>query len=852
MEAMGAWSFHNPAMTRSIRRGWGDNPDMADRPERFRMSPPLPHTGAIETVGKRGHAHGQPGEFLMRRVLRVGGILLAVLVLAAAAGGLWLRGSLAQVAGARRLPGLSAPVTIERDARGVPTIRGAGRLDVARALGFVHAQERFFQMDLQRRLAAGELAELMGPPVLQYDREYRLHRFREVARRVVERAPSDQRAFLGAYTAGVNAGLGALGARPFEYVLLGRAPAPWRAEDSALCLLAMFILLQEDPGHRQSRLGYMHDALPPELYAFLAPAGTEWDAPLVGGPCPQPPVPGPGVFDLRKVSLPGPASVPDAREPDYPGSNSWALAGSRTADGRAILANDMHLAISVPNTWYRASLVWPEDGQERRVTGVTLPGTGAMAVGSNGRVAWGFTNSYADCRDLVILERAPGDPDSYRTPAGPRRLERVRETIHVRGGADVSLEVLESIWGPVVDTDHQGRRRALRWVAHDPEAVNFRSLGLETAGSVAEAMAVANRSGIPAQNFVCADAAGHIGWTIMGRLPRRVGFDGRIPVSWADGARRWDGWLPPEAYPRIIDPPGGQIWTANARVVDGAWLATLGDGGYDLGARARQIRDDLRALARPVERDMLAVQLDDRALFLARWQRLLLGTLTPEAVRRDPRRAELRRLVAGWGGRAAPESAGYRIVRGFRMVLQEQVSAAFARAFRLNGERRFKAGLISQGEGPLWALVSQRPAHLLDPRFKDWDAQLLAAVDTVIDRLTLDGATLTQSTWGRLNAPRVRHPLSRALPFLSRWLDMPTLPIPGDSQMPRVQDRDFGASERLAVSPGHEEDGYFMMPCGQSGHPLSPNYGDGHRDWVAGRPGPFLPGATVHVLTLLP
>ena len=784
-----------------------------------------------------------------RRLFRAAGFLLAGLLLAGAAGGFWLKreltASLAQLDGARALPGLGAPVTVERDARGVPTIRAANRIDVARALGFVHAQERFFQMDLQRRLAAGELAELMGPPVLKYDREYRLHRFRDVARRVVAQASPDQRAQLEAYAAGVNAGLGALGARPFEYLLLRQTPAPWRAEDSALCLLAMFIMLQEDPGHRESRLGQMREVLPAQLFAFLVPDGTEWDAPLSGAPRSQPPVPGPEVCDLRRLGRSGPdagASAPEA----FPGSNSWALAASRTRDGRAILANDMHLAISVPNTWYRASLVWPG----ATVTGVTLPGIGAVAVGSNGRVAWGFTNSYGDFRDLVILE--PAGADGYRTPGGARRFEHLQETIKVRGAPDDHLDLLETLWGPVVDTDAKGRRRVLRWVAHDPEAVNFGSLGLEQAGSVPEAMAVANRAGIPAQNFVCADAGGHIGWTIMGRLPVRVGFDGRVPVSWADGARRWAGWLAPGAYPRIVDPPSGQIWTANARVVDGAMLAKLGDGGYDLGARARQIRDDLSALGPATERDMLPIQLDDRALFLTRWQQLLLRTLTPEAQRAQPKRAELRRLVETWGGRAEPDSAGYRIVRGFRLVLQEQVSASFARAFGGPGERRFIVGFAGQSEGPLWALVTQRPGHLLDPGFKDWDQQLLAAVDTTIARLTRDGTPLAECTWGRLNSPKVQHPLSKALPMLSRWLDMPTLPIPGDAQMPRVQDREFGASERLAVSPGHEADGYFMMPCGQSGHPLSPNYGDGHRDWVAGRPGPFLPGKTVNTLVFVP
>ena len=801
----------------------------------------------------------------MRRGLRVAGMVLGGVLLAGAALAVGLRlelaASLPQLDGERRLPGLSAPLAVARDRHGVPTLRAANRADLAMGLGFLHAQERFFQMDLERRLAAGELAELMGPAVLRYDQEYRVHRFREEARQVIARATGEQRRLLEAYAAGVNAGLRALGARPFEYLALRAEPAPWRPEDSVLCLLAMFIQLQEDPSSRSSRLGYMRQAMPPALLAFLAPAGTEWDAPLTGGPVEQPPLPGPEVFDLRRDRVPGPSlaalegrpgpsQVPD--EPAFPGSNNWAVAGGRTADGRAILANDMHLAIAVPNTWYRASLAWPAGGRERQVTGVTLPGIPFVAAGSNGRVAWGFTNSYGDWRDLVVLDQPPQAPDRYLTPAGPMPFEHRSELIHVRGRADQTLEVTWTLWGPVVDRDPGGRRRALRWVAHDPEAVNFNALGLETADSLTEALAVANRSGIPQQNFICADAAGHIGWTIMGRIPVRVGFSGRFPVSWADGTRGWAGWLAPEQVPRIVDPPGGLLWTANARVVDGPWLALLGDGGYDLGARARQIRDDLQALVRPRELDMLAVQLDDRALFLERWQRLLLRTLSPEALRQDPRRAELRRLAAAWGGRAAVASAGYRIVRGFRMLVREEVQAGFARAFRYNDEPRFEAGFAGQDEGPLWTLVTRRPMHLLDPRFRSWDELLLKAADTVIERLTRDGGTLAQHTWGSLNAPKIQHPLSQAVPWLSRWLDMPRLPIPGDAHMPRVQDREFGASERFAVSPGHEADGYFMMPCGQSGHPLSPYFGEGHRDWVDGRPEPFLPGPAVHELRLVP
>ena len=797
----------------------------------------------------------------MRRAARVAGILLAVGIVLGGAGGLWLRGrvvaSLPQLDGDRPLHGLGAAVAIARDARGVPTLRGETRRDLATALGFLHAQERFFQMDLLRRSAAGELAELFGPAAVKQDRKLRLHRFRDVARRVVADADDAEHGLVEAYTAGVNAGLAALGAQPFEYLLLGVDPAPWRPEDSALAILAMFLVLQDESGRRESRLGYMADTLPPELFAFLAPRGTEWDAPIVGPSLETAAIPGPDVFDLRRQPVAPPkaahaAAGEDEADDSDAGSNNWAIAGSRTADGRAILANDMHLDVAVPNTWYRASLLWSDAGAERRVTGVTLPGTVSVAVGSNGHVAWGFTNSYGDWGDLVVLEPVAGDADAYLTPEGPRRFQHVAEMIRVKGRPDETLDVVETIWGPVIDTDAQGRRRALRWVAHDPAAVNLHSLGLESAGSLVEAQAVANRSGIPAQNFVCVDAQGHIGWTIMGRMPRRVGFDGRLPTSWADGVRRWDGWLAPDEYPRVVDPEGGQIWTANARVVDGAMLAKVGDGGYDLGARARQIRDDLRALAAPAERDMLAVQLDDRALFLARWQKLLLDVLAPAAVAADPRRGELRRLVESWGGRAAVDSAGYRLVRTYRSLVRAQVETPFARAFKHNDDPRFAVGFQAQAEGPLWALVSQRPPHLLDPAFKSWDEALLAAVDATIEQLTRDGRPLERQTWGARNSPRIQHPLSRALSFLSPLIDMPTLPIPGDSNMPRVQDLGEGASERLAVSPGHESDGYFMMPCGQSGHPLSPHYGDGHRDWVEGRPVSFLPGPAVHTLRLVP
>jgi penicillin amidase len=797
-----------------------------------------------------------------------------VVALVAVGAGLWLhaqlRASLPRLEGEQALHGLAAPVRVERDALGVPVVRGTSRLDVARATGFVHAQERFFQMDLLRRRAAGELSELVGEAALEIDREVRVFRLRAVARQATETLAGDERRLLAGYTEGVNAGLRALDARPFEYLLLRAEPRAWQPEDSLLCALAMYLTLQNQLPGLESTLELMHDLLPPELVAFLAPRGTEWDAPLEGEPFAQPEIPGPEVLDLREEPPPAvargereapaafdPLRLADVGEAAVLGSNNWAVAGTHTARGGALLANDMHLGHAVPNIWYRATLVFPGADGEQRVSGVTLPGVPFVVVGSNGHVAWGFTNSQGDWADLVVLDPDPQDPGAYLTPEGPRRLERATETIHVKGGADETLEVLSTIWGPVLDEDHRGRRRALAWVPLLEGGLNAAHIRMEGVRSLDEALALAAAVGIPHQNFVCADSTGRIGWTIMGRIPRRVGFDGRRPTSWADGSRRWDGWLRPEEYPRVVDPPGGRIWTANARVVSGDALAIVGFGGYDLGARARQIRDELLALERATEADMLRVQLDNRAVFLERWRGLLLEALDHEAGAIDPRHAEARRLVEAWGGRASVGSVGYRLVRAFRTRVSRAVFDPLLAPCREADERLDYKGRrpdrgLRQWEGPLWALVTERPLHLLDPGFESWEALLLASLDDVLDELTDDGAELAGRTWGDHNTVPFLHPLSAAVPALGRWLDMSPRALPGDGNMPRVQYTFAGASERLAVSPGREENGYFHMPTGQSGHPLSPHYGDGHDAWAQGEPTPFLPGPAVHVLTLRP
>jgi penicillin amidase len=807
------------------------------------------------------------------------GATVAAVALAAGGVGTYLRSrlraSLPQLDGERVVAGLGAPVRIERDALGVPLVRGRSRLDVARATGFLHAQERYFQMDLLRRSAAGELAALFGRPALEVDREARLLRLRLVARRATKTLRADEGALLAAYTAGANAGLAALGAPPFEYLALRVEPARWRDEDSLLCALAMYRDLQGRQPWLESVTGLMRETLPSALVDFLAPVGTEWDAPIEGGPIAMPAVPGPEVLDLRRakatvavaevappsdssplVFLGAPLGVgpTDPGSESARGSNNWAVAGTHTVHGGALLANDMHLGLSVPNTWYRLSLAFPGANGERRITGVTLPGAPFVVAGSNGHVAWGFTNSEGDWADLVLLEPDPANPEAYLAPGGPRVLERETEAIEVKGEKAETLVVESTIWGPVIHRDHAGRRRALAWVALREGGLNAALLRMEAVTNLDEALALAPEVGIPNQNLVVADAGGRIGWTIIGRIPRRVGHDGSVPASWADGTRGWDGWLAPEDCPRVVDPPGGRVWTANARVVGGEKLANVGVGGYDLGARQGQIRDDLLAVDKASEGDMLRVQLDDRALLLARWQKLLLGVLSPEAVAGDPRRAEAGRFVETWGGRASIDSVGYRIVRAFRERVRGLVLDPLLAPARGRDARRLRPGAApnARWEGPVWALVTQRPPHLLHPRYPSWDALLLSALDAVLEELTQNGRPLAERTWGERNTTFIRHPLSRAVPRLGGFLDMPREPLPGDSHMPRFQSPSAGASERFAVSPGREELGYFHMPCGESGHPLSPHYADGHAAWAKGEKAPFLPGPAANVLTLIP
>jgi penicillin amidase len=794
-----------------------------------------------------------------RTILGVAGVALGVLVLGA--GYLLLRASLPQLDGTQRESALHASVRITRDSRGVPTIEAASREDLAFATGFVHAQDRYFQMDLARRLAAGELAELFGRVALEEDLKTRLFRFRDVARRVVEAATPVQRAVLEAYSRGVNAGLGALGARPWEYGLLGQRPAPWRAEDSVLVIYSMWWDLQANGFRREILRQQIDAALGGPVCAdgfkcalgFFYPHGTEWDAPVQpdSEPLARVGIPDAAVLDVRDASSRAPPSAAFLpREKGDAGSNSWVLDGSHTKSGAALVANDMHLGQRVPPVWYHARLRQLAGGGRPGVdlNGVTLPGVPLLVAGSNGHIAWGFTNSYGAWLSVEALPCQTAADDGSVTVTGEPPLSVMNERIRVHGAGEVTLAVRSGGHGLMVRQDRAAHRCWFgRWLAQQPEATNIAEMQLEQATSVDAALLLAPAIGIPHQNLVVGDAQGHIAWSIFGRVPEEVGI-GRV--------RPGTPFTTAADHPRIEDPPGGRIWTANARVTGdaraqqqiGGNLAPFGSQ-YDLGARASQIRDDLAALPPQVSaRDMLPVQLDDRALFLARWRELLLSVLDEGSLRDHPRRAQFRALLEAWKPEASTDSVGYYLVRSAREHTQQLVWNMLLGALKISADEDL--GPPAQFEGPLWQLLTERPPHLLASSYRDWPQLLRAAVDSTSEELAARCVTLAQCPWGTHNRVRIRHPLSAALPWLSWFLDMPTLELAGDHDMPRVQEEAFGASERFAVSPGHEEEGYLLIPGGQSGHPLSPYYRAGFMEWARGEVLPFLPGPAQHTLVL--
>src|SRR4051812_9561613 len=455
--------------------------------------------------------------------------LLSVVVLCFLLAIIWFywaaRSSLPQVDGTLRVSGLKAPVTVLRDAQGMPHIRAASMEDAIFAQGYVTAQDRLWQMDITRRFAAGELSEILGPDLIRHDREQRILMLPVVAERAASALQPEERAVSEAYCAGVNAFIDSHRDRlPIEFRVLHYQPRPWRVQDSFLIGANMMKALNHGTVETERIRELVTSKLGPELANELYPQISPRDRPPTG----------PTEASDKKAKQEDPSDddpdfAPDSQisfkqsdlanvaEEPVPGSNNWVVSGAHTVSGKPLLSNDMHLDYGVPGIWYEVQLQVPE--KNFNVAGVSLPGTPFVIVGHNQRIAWGFTNVEPDVEDLYVEQF--NDKGEYLTPQGWKQPERRHEVIKVKNQRDVTLDVEVTRHGPIVSELFPGetRRLSLHWIVYD-SPISFETFSAaDAAQSWQDFRKAFSHLSSPGQNVVYADVDGHIGYQATGHFP---------------------------------------------------------------------------------------------------------------------------------------------------------------------------------------------------------------------------------------------------------------------------------------------------------------------------------------------
>lgn len=752
-----------------------------------------------------------------------------------AAGDDFLSDTLPLTQGTQSVPGIGAPVTVEWDETGIPRLSGKSREDVSFALGFVHAQERFFQMDTLRRLAAGELAALVGAGAVSADKQNRRWQLRALAKKTVSTLPAYELATLTHYTQGVNSGMATQKKLSFEYGLLPK-PTVWRVEDCLLVLWALAIELQANEIPREYARGWIAENTTAMQCRFLLPDHCQWDVPVMGGqpgaPAQQPDTPPVWWGKGHKTSTVVPSQSYGQ------GSNAWAVSSQHSQTHQAMLANDMHLSLMLPNLWYRAELRYPRaGGAMMTLTGLTLPGVPLMVVGSNDDVAWGFTNAYADTFDWVQVS-APATGWPMQT-----------ETIEVFFGEPVTFSFPLSPWGPVVNTALG--EMAMRWVMQLPGSVSLNALEITEATSVAQAIGAGQRSAIPALNMVAVDRQGHLGWTLAGTLPDRS-VEGETNTFPVESTNTWHtAPLSAAKHPSVVDPAEGILFITNNRQGFGAGYDVIGDGGADIGVRAWEIRRRLGLSTKTTPDDMRSIQLDDYAPLLELWRGTLVTLVGPSWLENHPLRKQAMDYFAQWSGNAAVDSVGYRLLSRWRDEvyrtlfgeLDAQLTQQWPQASYLMANSRWD-------ETVMRVIASDNP-HWLPAPYRSWADFVVAQLDAVVAAAVKEAGSLEKASWGEVNKASIMHPIAKAL-GITKGLSVPADPLSGDHNVPHVNRPGFGASCRLVVSPGDRDSATLVTPGGQSGHPLSPWFLAGHEHWVKGTAFPLKAGEVKSTLTLMP
>ncbi|MGS0690849.1 penicillin acylase family protein [Shewanella sp. 30m-9] len=723
-------------------------------------------------------------------------------------------------------------VTLGRDRLGTAVVHASDRQDAAYGLGYAHGQDRFFQMDLLRRNSAGELAEIFGEKALDLDKRRRFHQLRKRAELIISNLDAEHLNVLTTYAQGVNDALAAQSLESFEYIVTGATPRSWVPADSLLVIYSMYLDLQGNTIKRDLALTQIQVLFGRDMVDFLIQP-SQYQAALDGSQFALADIP---VTTLAKKLLTQAKHI-EIAEPLDIGSNNWAVTGELTANGNAMLSDDMHLSFAVPIIWYRAQLNYQKAGENVQVTGVSLPGAPAIVVGSNGKVAWGFTNAYIDTADWVAIDE--------QTPI------YLENEIIALPDSEVSYTVQISPYGPVQEMGDQ--RYALSWVGHSDYAVDMDLIELDGINSVEQGIEVANNMGIPVQNMLLVDNAGSAAWKPTGAFPSRTNPSN---VAIATSAFQNLNWLQESvALPQLINPKNNRLWTGNSRVVSVQEHQRLGDGGYALGARSTQIRDRLFETEDFSVQDFYQLQLDNQARFLQDWHQLLLNELTLQ----PERFAEDIAYLKSWQACACADSVGYSLVRNFRSQL---IDSTFAPLETELAKYDLSLSPIKRYLEPgMWQLIHSQAQSWLPQGQGDWSsyitdmylqskAKLLAKhSDSDSDSNSGDMADLA---WGKVNQLKIQHPFSKQIPSLSALLDMPVVAGFGDSFMPAVQGASFGASQRFIVQAGDEGNGIMTIPGGQSGHPLSDFYRAGFDEYVSQQSTPLLPGEIIHQLQITP
>lgn len=736
--------------------------------------------------------------------------------------------SLPKLSGHYNSAHISNDIILERDGLGTAIISATSRKDIAYGLGFAHGQDRFFQMDLLRRNAAGELSEIFGSKALSVDKRHRFHQFRKRAETIVARMPIAQKMLLQAYANGVNAALAEQNLNSFEYLLTNSKPRSWVPADSLLVIFSMYLDLQGRTPTRDMVLTQIEQLYGKDMLAFVT-QNSPHQAALDGSLLPT------DKFEIPNLSFKNlmASKVASIEEDLDVGSNNWAVTGSLTTSGRGMLSDDMHLSFAVPIIWYRAQLNYKSQiGQvvkQNQVTGVSLPGTPAIVVGTNGQVAWGFTNAYIDTADWIVLD----DGQVISTEI---------ELIELRDSA-VEFPIEISKYGPVKRVN--GQAYGLSWVAHHDYAVDMELMGLEAVDNVMQGLTLATEIGIPVQNMLLVDSQGNAGWKPAGAMPSRTNPSNKaqLPYQFQDAM-----WRENEAnFPQVVNPDFSRLWSANSRVMSAGESTRFGDGGYALGARAQQIRDRLFEAEGFNEQDFLTLQLDNEARFLIPWHQFLISLLSTQPTRF----AKDIQYLRDWQRCACADSVGYTLVRSFRNQL---IDTSFSPIETGLNELNLSLSVVKRYLEPaIWQLIIEQPVDWLPVEFSSWDEFIISIYqDSVMALLAKHSnrADLADLQWGEVNKLEIKHPFSRQLPLLSRFLDMPSQVGFGDTFMPAVQQSSFGASQRFIVQPGLEVSGIMMIPGGQSGHPLSDYYRSGFDDYANNVSTALLPGDTVHKITI--